>query len=123
MNTVNTMNDYIKWILATAAVIFGIALNYSSYIEHAPFIIRLSAVLTIFVAAFFIAATTTYGKQAWVFILSAQNEARKVVWPTRQETIQASIIVVIMVIIMSIILWGFDSALFKILAWFTGQEV
>jgi preprotein translocase subunit SecE len=117
------MNDYIKWTLASVAIIFGIALNYSNLVASAPFIVRLSAVLIIFVAGVFIAATTTHGKQAWVFVLSAQNEARKVVWPTRQETIQASIIVVIMVVIMSIILWGFDSALFKILAWFTGQEV
>ncbi len=114
------MKDYVKWGIAGAVIAVGI---FSNYMEQlAPFV-RVFAVVVAFAAAFAVVATTSYGKQTWSFILSAQNEARKVVWPTRQETIQASIVVIIMVIIMSIVLWGFDAVLFKVMAWFTGQEV
>ncbi len=114
------MKDYIKWTIVGAVLVLGIV---SNYIEQLSPFLRVVAVLVAFLMAIGVARTTSYGKKTWVFILSSQGEARKVVWPTRQETIQASIIVVIMVAIMSLILWGFDNILFKMMAWVTGQEV
>ena len=88
------MNDYIKWTIAGAIIILGIA---SGYAEQIPYSVRIVTVILSFVLATVVAGTTIYGKQAWAFILSSQNEARKVIWPSRQETIQASIVVIIMV--------------------------
>lgn len=114
------MNDYIKWTMAGAIIVVGIA---SGYVGELPYFVRVLSVVSSFIFATLLAATTAYGKKTWAFVLSAQNEAKKVVWPTRQETIQASIVVIIMVIIMSIVFWGFDTLLFRIMAWITGQEV
>ncbi len=114
------MNDYIKWTVAGAILILGIA---SGYAEQIPYFVRIVTVVLSFMLATFVASTTVYGKQAWAFVIGAKNEARKVIWPTRQETVQATIVVMIMVLIMSIVFWGIDTLLFKIMAWITGQEV
>jgi preprotein translocase subunit SecE len=42
------------------------------------------------------------------------------VWPTRQETLQTTLIVIVMVLILGIILWLFDLALVNILRLLTG---
>jgi preprotein translocase subunit SecE len=46
---------------------------------------------------------------------------RKVVWPTRQETLQTTLIVIVMVLIVGIVLWLFDLVLMGILRFLTGQ--
>ena len=55
-----------------------------------------------------IALQTAKGRQIWSYFHDAQIEVRKVVWPTRQETIQTTLIVVVMVIIVASILWLLD---------------
>jgi preprotein translocase subunit SecE len=47
-------------------------------------------------------------------------EVRKVVWPTRQETLQTTLIVIVMVLILGILLWLFDMVLMAILRFLTG---
>jgi preprotein translocase subunit SecE len=48
-------------------------------------------------------------------------EVRKVVWPTRQETMQTTLIVIVMVFLLGILLWLFDMVLMSILRFLTGQ--
>ncbi len=55
-----------------------------------------------------IALQTEKGKHTWGYFQDAQIEVRKVVWPTRQETVQTTLIVIIMVILVAIILWLLD---------------
>ena len=55
-----------------------------------------------------IALQTVKGKEIWGYFRDEQIEVRKVVWPTRQETIQTTLIVIVMVILVAIILWLLD---------------
>jgi len=55
-----------------------------------------------------IALQTEKGRHIWGYFQDAQIEVRKVVWPTRQETVQTTLIVIIMVILVAIILWLLD---------------
>jgi preprotein translocase subunit SecE len=57
----------------------------------------------------------------WQFAGDARTEVRKVVWPTRQETMQTTLVVIVMVLILGIILWLFDMMLMGILRFLTGQ--
>ena len=75
------------------AVVFSLDLSWLS-----PLFIFVGVVLFIF-------AQTAKGAQAIGFIGSARMEVRKVVWPSRQETIQTALIVFAMVIIVGLILW------------------
>ena len=55
-----------------------------------------------------IALQTDKGRNIWLFFQDAQLEVRKVVWPTRQETLQTTMIVILMVLLVAIILWLLD---------------
>jgi len=60
------------------------------------------------------------GKTFWSFVQSARVELRKVVWPSRQETVQVTIVVFVMVIVLSLFFWGLDSLLGLLTRWLTG---
>ena len=64
---------------------------------------------------------TAIGQRIWQFSLDSRMEVRKVVWPTRQETIQTTLVVFVMVLIMGILLWLFDMFLITIVKYLTGQ--
>ena len=71
-------------------------------------LLRVIALLAGAGIAIAIALQTAKGKEIWSYFHDAQIEVRKVVWPTRQETIQTTLIVVVMVILVAIILWLLD---------------
>jgi preprotein translocase subunit SecE len=48
------------------------------------------------------------GKAAWAFVRDARTEVRKVVWPTRKETAQTTLFVIVAVIFMGVCLWLLD---------------
>ena len=54
---------------------------------------------------------TPQGKQAYLFATEAKIELEKVVWPSRQEAIQTTSIVMIMVTVTGFVLWGIDSGM------------
>ena len=62
-----------------------------------------------FLLSLFFAYQTTTGKQVYQFAQESKIELLKVVWPTRQETIQTTTIVIVMVTLTGFILWGIDS--------------
>lgn len=64
---------------------------------------------------------TSSGLEVWNFAQDSKVEVRKVVWPTRQETIQTTLVVLVMVVIVALMLWGLDTLLFAIVQWLTGR--
>jgi preprotein translocase subunit SecE len=81
-------------------------------------------VLGMFVAAglaLFIVSQTRVGGRALGFVSDARTEVRKVVWPTRQETVQTSLVVFGVVIFMGIVLWLLDMLLLWAVRLLTGQ--
>jgi preprotein translocase subunit SecE len=111
--------DSLKWILVVALVIAGLWANF--YYNEIDWPIRLAGWIILACIALGIASQTAIGRRIWAFSKDARNELRKVVWPTRQETIQTTMIIVGMVVIMALILWGIDSALLAIVSWLTGR--
>ncbi len=99
--------DYPKWLLAIALVALCVIGNiyFSSY----PAAVRAVVIIIAVGLSLVILVTTTRGKVVWDFFKQARNELRKVVWPTRQETIQMTCIVAVIVVVTSLILWGFDT--------------
>ena len=72
-------------------------------------------------AAVFIALQTEPGRRIKAFFSAAQMEVRKVVWPTRQETVQTTLVIFLVVLVTSLFLWAVDSILFVLVRLFTGQ--
>ena len=48
------------------------------------------------------------GQNAWEYLKGTRLEVRKVVWPTRKETTQTTLIVVVMVFVVGVFLWLVD---------------
>jgi preprotein translocase subunit SecE len=63
------------------------------------------------------------GRTAVAFAKESRTEVRKVVWPTRQEAIQTTGIVLVVTLLMSLLLWGLDSVLFWLVGLITGMKV
>ena len=58
-----------------------------------------------------VALQTAKGAAFWELVKGSRTEIRKVVWPTRQETVQTTLIVVAFVLLVALVLWGLDSFL------------
>ena len=98
--------DTLKLMTAVLVLIAGVVGFY--YFEDESQLLRVLGMLGIAAIAFAIAATSQPGRQGLAFVKDARVEVRKVVWPTRQETLQTTIAVLFMVILVAIMLWLFD---------------
>ena len=92
----------------------------SNYAEHS-LLLRVLDLLLVMGIAMLIASTTTSGHSTLKFLRDSHLEVRRVVWPTRQETIQMTGVVFVMVMLVALIIWLVDSILFWLVRWFTGQ--
>ncbi|MHA6495120.1 preprotein translocase subunit SecE [Pseudomonas borbori] len=101
--------DLLKWLVVAALVIVGVVGN--QYFSAEPILYRVLALLVIAIVAGFVALQTSKGQSFFVLAKEARVEIRKVVWPTRQETTQTTLIVVAVVLVMALLLWGLDSLL------------
>src|SRR5690554_2269167 len=101
--------DPLKWLVVIALIVAGVVEN--SYFSAESILYRVIGLLVIALVACFIAYQTAKGASLWGLVQGAMVELRKVVWPSRQETNQTTLIVVAVVIVMSIILWLLDTVL------------
>jgi len=118
-DTVTRSVDPLKWLLIVFLLGSGLFSFY--YFEQYSLLGRVIGLLAIISLAAWIALTTEKGRQTKEFFKETHLEVRRVVWPTRQETIQMTGIVLIMVLIVSLIIWLVDSLLMWIVRFFTGQ--
>jgi preprotein translocase subunit SecE len=110
--------DTVKLVVAVVLIVIGIALFY--YFEGYSTLLRVLGLLALAGIAAAVALQSLPGRRVWEFAASSRNEVRKVVWPTRQETVQTTLIVFAMVLIIGIILWLFDMMLLAIVRSVTG---
>tara|TARA_B110000305_G_scaffold45630_1_gene48535 strand:+ start:221 stop:559 length:339 start_codon:yes stop_codon:yes gene_type:complete len=103
------MADNIKLIVAVIMMVIAITLFYT-YSEYST-LLRVLGLLLVAGLAVFLASRTVVGGSMLGYISATQVEVRKVVWPTRQETLQTTMIVLLMVMLVALLLWAFDSLL------------
>ncbi|MDM8547540.1 preprotein translocase subunit SecE [Candidatus Venteria ishoeyi] len=112
-------SDLLKWAVAWLLLVAGLAGFY--YFSDSSTLLRVLGLLLtagVFVA---IALTTDKGQSIWSFAKDSRTEVRKVVWPSRQETLQTTLIVIVVVIIMALLIWLVDSLLLWIVRALTGS--
>jgi preprotein translocase subunit SecE len=117
----NSSFDTLKWGIIFFLLAAAVAGNYV-YGEESV-LIRAVAVVVMVGIAGLIALQTEKGRNAAIFAKEARTEVRKVVWPTRQEAVQTTGIVLVVTLLMSILLWGLDSVLFWLVGLVTGMQV
>jgi len=111
--------DVIKTVLAAALLIGGIVAYY--LFPEASIALRAAGVVLGIALGIVVFATTERGRELWSFIQSSRVELRKVIWPTRPETIQTTIAVIIFALIMALFFWVLDKGLLWATRLLTGQ--
>ncbi len=111
--------DTAKLALAALLLIVGI---WGFYL-FAGLSLLLRVILLLIIAAGSAATVlmTESGRKLWRFGSDARMEVRKVVWPSRQETMQTTLVVIVMVLLLGLVLWLFDTVLMTIVRFLTGQ--
>ena len=105
------MADKLKILIAAAIIVAGVT-GFYLVGEQGSALLRAGIVIISVIAAAAVALMTSYGQNTWEFALAARTEVRKVVWPTRRETVQGTLVVVVMVIFAGIYLWLLDAVAF-----------
>ncbi|HIG07929.1 MAG: preprotein translocase subunit SecE [Methylococcales bacterium] len=111
--------DVVKLVFSVSLVIAGLAGFY--YFSEFPLLYRVLGLVAVILVAMLIALTSATGRDFSAFVREARQEVRKVVWPSRQETVQTTLTVFAMVFVVGLILWLFDMFLFWGVQVLTGQ--
>ena len=102
-------------LLVSVVILVGSIVAYYYYANESV-LLRSIGVLVAFIVALWIAFQSAQGKTLWAFIQGSRVELRKVVWPTREEAIQTTIIVLVFAAIMGTFFFLLD----LLLRWFSG---
>lgn len=108
--------DKTKLWIAVAVAVAGLVAFY--WLEGRQTIWARSGILIAgFVVAAIMVAFSAYGRFLKEFVVESHFELRKIVWPTRQETLQTTLVIFVVVVIISLMLFAFDSVLGFIFRW------
>ncbi len=111
--------DVVKQVLSVVFVAAGVAAFY--YFSDVKLLYRVLGLVGVVIIVLGIMLTTDVGRSVWSFVLESKQEVRKVVWPTREETMRTTLLVFAMVFIVGLILWLLDMFLFWGVRLLTGQ--
>ena len=114
------MTDKIKLLVAFLLVAAGIAGFY--YWHDSAAVLKLASVLMGLLAAAGVAWTTVLGKRFFAFAKDSVAEAKRVVWPTRKETLQTTGVVIVFAVVMALFLWGVDATLMVLVNKLMGRD-
>jgi preprotein translocase subunit SecE len=107
--------------LTAAVLLLGGAIVAFYWFADESLLLRVLGLLGVAVVAVLIAAQTGVGRSIWSFIGATRMEVRKVVWPTRTETTQTALAVLVIVLILGIIVWLLDMMILWAVRLLTGQ--
>lgn len=122
-NTENTSNglDMLKWLIVV--LLLGGIVAVDAMYEQVSVLYRALGTVVVVILVGFIAATTAKGLTFINFAKAARIEIRKVIWPTRQEATQTTLIVLAAVVVMSLLLWLLDGIIVRLVSLITGVGV
>ncbi len=103
------MADQVKLGIAAALVVAGVAAYY--WLAESPLVLRIVAVVAGMAAAAAVAWMSEPGREFVAFARESVGEVKKVVWPTRKETMQTTAAVFAFVVVMAVFLWISDKTL------------
>ncbi len=114
------MVDKLKLAVAMMLLAGGVAGYY--VLSNEPELWRVVALLAGMALAVAAVMQTPTGRSAWTFVKEARVELGKVVWPTRKETMQTTLVVIVLVVLVALFLWIVDLGLIKGVSMLTGRS-
>ena len=113
--------DLVKWVI-TFGLLGGLVYAYTTY-EEVSVLYRALGAVAIVVIAGLIAASTLKGKTFLTFAKDAKTEVRKVVWPTRQEVVRMTLIILAATALVGLMLYFIDMIIVWVVGLVTGIGV
>lgn len=122
-NTEKAVSSYkdTAFLLIAAAALFGGMFAFYWFEGQFNALVRTLILLGGLAASLALAYQTALGRELWGYVAGARVEMRKVVWPTRQESIQTTLMIALVVLVMALLLWGLDTVLLKGVEALTGR--
>ena len=114
-----TFVDTAKLLLAIVVLLAGLVGYY--YFSDSSGLLRALGVIVALAVAAVVALTSLQGRTLWKFMLGARVELNKVVWPTREETIQTTLVVLVVALLGGVFFWLLDLFLLWLTTRITGQ--
>lgn len=111
--------DTAKLVAAAVVLLGGIVAYY--YLSDLSIVVRVLVIFFGLVLGLFIAFQSTQGQQIWQFIQGSRVELRKVVWPTQQETMQTTLMVIVFAVVLAIFFFLVDLVLMNVTQFITGR--
>ena len=106
------------WIIAVALILVA-AVGHTYFAAQLSLVVRVLALVALGAGAVAAAALTNQGQKTIHFIKESRTELRKIIWPTRPEATQTTLIVIAMCVVVSLVLWGIDSIIVRLVAFLT----
>jgi len=114
-----TIVDTAKLLFAVLILVVGLVAYY--YFADASVLLRALGVIVALGVAAAVGLTSIQGQLLWKFIQGSRVELRKVVWPTREEAIQTTLVVLLCALIGGVFFWLLDLFLLFVTSRVTGQ--
>ncbi|MFU8785386.1 preprotein translocase subunit SecE [Aliidiomarina sp.] len=113
--------DIAKWVIVVALLVAAVVGN--NIYGDMSVVLRAASVVILVALAGFAAATTEKGKTFLGFAKESRTEVRKVVWPSRKEATQTTLIVLAVTVLVALLLWGLDGILVRVVGLATGVTI
>ncbi|WP_343154291.1 preprotein translocase subunit SecE [Buchnera aphidicola (Aphis aurantii)] len=117
----NKIIEKIKWTFIFINFILCILID--CYLNKINFFIRFALIICLISFALGILIYTKKGKIILLYINSSKNEIQKIMWPKYKETLYTTVIIILVTIFMSLLLWGLDNIIFRLIAFVIGLRL
>lgn len=107
-------------LLAAIAVICGSIWAFYEFASVSA-LLRVLGLMAGVAVALALVYQTGYGRSAWLAIQGSRIELKRVVWPTRKEAVQATLMIMVVVLVLSLFMWGLDALLLWAVKLLTGR--
>ena len=109
-------------LIAALALLLGGMVAFYYFDPQLGKLARLGILLGGVAGAVALTSRTSVGTTIWDYLKGANVERKKVAWPTRQESLQTTLVIAVFVVILALIMWGLDSALLAGVQYLTGKN-
>src|SRR3984893_4447690 len=109
-------------LMALSVLVLFIGIGAFYWYDDQPLVLRIAMVAVGLAVGASLGWFSWYGREFWQFALASRIELRKVVWPSRDETIKTTYVVFGFAILMGLFFWGLDWVLTWLTRLLTGQS-
>lgn len=110
--------DTFKLFFAILLISGGIGGFY--YYADQSLLYRVLALLGVIIVALLTVYQTAVGRLGWSYLQDSRVELKRVIWPSRQQTLQMTLMVCFLVVLVSLFMWALDWVIGSLIGWLLG---